>query len=326
MKITVLGAGAWGTALAKVLCENGHDVTLWGHQPDHINSLASTRRNESYLPGIKLPESLQFDTQIANAITGRDMLVFAVPSKAIREVADQCGPHPGVLVSVTKGIEHDTGLTMCGILAESTGSDRVAVLSGPSLALEVAKGVPTAIVAASRDEAVAKEVQTVFHRPTFRVYPSTDLTGVELGGALKNVIAIAAGVGDGLGFGDNSKAALITRAIVEIRRLGTACGAQAETFAGLSGLGDLTVTCFSKLSRNRGFGEKIGGGADAAELLATGQHVVEGHPTARSAHRLARQHHVETPIIDEVYSMLHEGKPVKQAIQDLISRQAKEEE
>lgn len=326
MRISVLGAGAWGTALAKVLCENGHVVTLWGHLSRHIESLRSTGLNQPYLPDIILPDSLGFESDLKTAIKERDMLVFAVPSKAIREIAEQCIDHPGILVSVTKGIEHDSGLTMCGIISEVTKSNRVAALSGPSLALEVAKGIPTAIVGASEDEAVARAVQDVFHRPTFRVYPSTDLIGVELGGALKNVIAIAAGVGDGLGFGDNSKAALITRAIVEIRRLGVACGAQPETFAGLSGLGDLTVTCFSKLSRNRGFGEKIGSGADAADLLANGQHVVEGHPTARSAFRLARKHELETPIVDEVFAMLHEGKPLKQAIQDLIGREAKEEE
>jgi len=232
----------------------------------------------------------------------------------------------GIAVSVTKGIEHATGLTMCGILREVLATDRVAALSGPSLALEVARKVPTAVVAASTDEAVARGVQQAFHRDTFRVYTSTDLIGVELGGALKNVIAIAAGVGDGLGFGDNAKAALITRAIAEMRRLGEACGAQPDTFSGLSGIGDLTVTCFSKLSRNRGFGEKIGAGADAAQLLAGAQHVVEGYYAAKSAFGLARRLGVDTPIIDEVYAMLHEGKSVQQAIADLIGREAKEEQ
>jgi glycerol-3-phosphate dehydrogenase (NAD(P)+) len=326
MKVTVLGAGAWGTALAKVLCENGHTVTLWGHKSDALAQVAETRRNEDYLPGIKLPPELLVEPDLVKAKGGVDLLVFAVPSKAVRDVAEIVGEFAGVIVSVTKGIEHATGLTMCGILGEVLGRSQVAALSGPSLALEVAQGIPTAIVAASEDEAVAQIVQDTFHRPTFRVYRSTDLAGVELGGALKNVIAIAAGACDGLGFGDNSKAALITRAIVEIQRLGTACGAHAETFAGLSGLGDLTVTCFSKLSRNRGFGERIGSGEDAAQLLANSKHVVEGHPTAKSAYQLARRHGVETPIIDEVYAMLHEGKPLKQAIADLIGREAKEEE
>lgn len=326
MKVTVLGAGAWGTALAIVLGENGHAVTLWGHNSESMARLAATRRNENYLPGIELPEALDLESDLSAATAAGELIVFAVPSRALREVAEGVGACSGIAVSVTKGIEHATGLTMCGILKGVLGTSRVAALSGPSLALEVAKGAPTAIVAASKDDQVAKVVQQAFHRPTFRVYGSTDLVGVELGGALKNVIAIAAGAGDGLGFGDNSKAALITRAIVEMRRLGVACGAQPETFAGLSGLGDLTVTCFSKLSRNRGFGEAIGGGADAAELLAEGQHVVEGYHAAKSAFRLAREHSVETPIIDEVYAMLHEGKPLKEAIADLIGRDAKEEE
>ncbi len=312
--------------MARVLCENGRTVTLWGHNPVALAQVAETRRNEDFLPGIQLPESLLTESDLGRAKSDADMLVIAVPSKAVREVAMRVGDFGGFIVSVTKGIEHATGLTMCGILGEVLGGAKVAALSGPSLALEVAQGIPTAIVAASAGESVAKAVQLAFHRPTFRVYRSTDLIGVELGGALKNVIAIAAGACDGLGFGDNSKAALITRAIVEVRRLGTECGAQAETFAGLSGLGDLTVTCFSKLSRNRGFGERIGSGADMAQLLAASPHVVEGYPTAKSAYQLARRHGVETPIIDEVYAMLHEGKPLKQAIADLIGREAKEEE
>lgn len=326
MKIAVLGAGAWGTALAKVLCENEHKVTLWGHVPELLEELSSRGRNEKYLPGIELPQNLRFQPDLSAAVADCDMAVFGVPSKAVREVAQRIGAFAGAIVSVTKGIEHESGLTMCGILREVLPPAKVASLSGPSLALEVARGVPSAVVAASGDEDVAQRVQEAFHRPTFRVYRSTDLLGVELGGALKNVIAIAAGACDGLGFGDNSKAAIITRALAEIRRLGEACGAQPETFAGLSGLGDLTVTCFSKLSRNRGFGEKIGRGENAADLLANAQHVVEGFPTAKSAYRLARKHDVETPIIDEVHAMLHEGKPLKQAIADLIGREAKGED
>jgi glycerol-3-phosphate dehydrogenase (NAD(P)+) len=199
-------------------------------------------------------------------------------------------------------------------------------LSGPSLALEVARKIPTAIVAASADAVVAQTVQTLFHSPAFRVYTSGDLAGVELGGALKNVAAIGAGVGDGLGFGDNSKAALITRAIVEIRRLGVKCGAQPDTFAGLSGLGDLTVTCFSKLSRNRTLGERLGRGEKLADILASSVTVAEGYPTARSAWQLARKHNVSTPIIDEVYRLLYEGKNVAQALMDLTGRESKAED
>jgi len=232
----------------------------------------------------------------------------------------------GVVVSVTKGIEYDTGLTMCGVLAQNAPQAKCVALSGPTFAIEVARDIPTAIVAASRDLATAETVQQLFNRPTFRVYTSGDLLGVELGGALKNVIAIAAGVGDGLGFGDNSKAALVTRAIVEIRRLGVACGAQADTFTGLSGLGDLMVTCFSRHSRNRGFGERIGKGEKAPDIAASTLAVAEGYPTARSAYQLARKHKVVTPVIDEVYAMLYEGKNVRQAVHDLMSRDLKAED
>jgi glycerol-3-phosphate dehydrogenase (NAD(P)+) len=236
------------------------------------------------------------------------------------------GNFGGILISVTKGIEHETGLTMTGVLAQTAPRARLAALSGPSLALEVARGIPTAIVAASDDAAIAAQVQALFHRPTFRVYTSTDIAGVELGGALKNVIAIAAGVCDGLGFGDNSKASLITRGIVEMRRLGVACGAQADTFAGLSGMGDLMVTCFSKLSRNRGFGERVGRGEKPEAVLNSIPSVVEGCPTARSAEALARKRGVSTPIIDEVYAMLYAGKDIKQGVQDLTARSSKAED
>ncbi|MBL6765944.1 MAG: NAD(P)-dependent glycerol-3-phosphate dehydrogenase [Verrucomicrobiae bacterium] len=325
MKISVIGAGAWGTALAKILCDNGHSVTLWGHDSGHIATLQSSRRNERHLPGCDLPECLAFSTDLAASARDREMLVIAVPSGAVRSITEALGDFAGPAVSVTKGIEHATGLTMCGILQKTMPSAVPAGLSGPSLALETIRGVPTAIVAASEEESIARLVQQTFHRPTFRVYRSTDLRGVELGGALKNVIAIGAGVCDGLGFGDNSKAALITRAIAEIRRLGVACGAQGETFSGLSGLGDLTVTCFSKLSRNRTFGERIGRGENAADLLTSAGHVVEGHPTARSAWKLARELRVETPIIDAVHALLHEGKPLREAISDLIQREATDE-
>jgi glycerol-3-phosphate dehydrogenase (NAD(P)+) len=215
---------------------------------------------------------------------------------------------------------------MSGILREIAPKAAVVALSGPTLAVEVAKGIPTAIVAASNDDDAAQTVQGLFHRPTFRVYTSSDLLGVELGGALKNVVAIAAGVGDGLGFGDNSKAALITRGIVEIRRLGVACGAQPETFSGLSGLGDLTVTCYSRLSRNRGFGERLGRGESVDKILASSITVAEGYPTARSAYKLAQKLRVSTPIIDEVYALLYEGKNVAKALLDLTNRESKAED
>ena len=214
---------------------------------------------------------------------------------------------------------------MCGILAENAPRAKCAALSGPTFAIEVARDIPTAIVVASQDSPTAVAVQRLFNRPTFRVYTTSDLLGVELGGALKNVIAIAAGIGDGLGFGDNAKAALVTRAIVEIRRLGVACGAQVETFTGLSGLGDLMVTCFSRHSRNRGFGERVGRGEKAAEIASSMVAVAEGYPTARSAFQLSRKVHALTPVIDETYAMLYENKDVRQAVRDLMSRDLKQE-
>ena len=326
MKLTVLGAGAWGTALALVLHRNGRPVTLWGHSAEHLDDVRRAGRNERYLPGIELSRDWSYEPNLARAVEDAGFVVMAVPSKALREVAAGLGGYAGILLSVTKGIEHDTGLTMCGVLRECAPRAKVTALSGPSLALEVARQIPTAVVAASEDAAVAQTAQTLFHSPTFRVYTSTDTTGVEMGGALKNVVAIAAGVCDGLGFGDNTKATLLTRGIVEIRRLGVQCGAQPETFAGLSGLGDLTVTCFSKLSRNRSLGERLGRGEKLADILAGSVTVAEGYPTARSAWQLARRHNVSTPILDEVYSLLYEGKNVAKALQDLMGRESKAED
>lgn len=326
MKVTVLGAGAWGTALGRLLTGSGHDVTLWGHDPQHLDRIRRTGRNEPYLPGIDLPRDWRLETDPTKAVHDADCVVVAVPSKAFRQVTRCLANCTAMVVSVTKGIEPDSGLTMCGVLRDNAPRARTAALSGPTLALEVAREIPTAIVAASADIQTAPQVQQLFHRPAFRVYTSTDLLGVELGGALKNVIAIAAGVSDGLGFGDNAKAALVTRAIVEIRRLGEACGAQGETFNGLSGLGDLVVTCFSKLSRNRGFGERLGRGEECAAVLAGMVHVAEGYPTALSAWQLARRLDVSTPIIDQVYAMLYEGKNAAQALRDLTARESKAED
>src|SRR5712671_5064948 len=313
MNITVLGAGAWGTALARLLHQQQDRVTLWGHNPEHLLDLQRTGYNERYLPGAGLPAGLSFETDPSRASQRADCVVVAVPSKVFREVTTHLDRFGEMIISVTKGIEYETGLTMCGILAQNAPQAKCAALSGPTFALEVARGLPTAIVAASGHLATAARAQSLFNRPTFRVYTSNDLLGVELGGALKNVIAIAAGICDGLGFGDNSKAALVTRAIVEMRRLGVACGAHAETFTGLSGLGDLIVTCFSRLSRNRSFGERVGRGEKAPAIAAEMLAVAEGYPTARSAYQLARKHQVDTPVLDEVHAMLYEDKNVAQA-------------
>jgi glycerol-3-phosphate dehydrogenase (NAD(P)+) len=325
VKTTVLGAGAWGTALARLLVQGGQTVTIWGHDAAHLEEMQRTRRNECYLPGVELPAELRCEPDVTKAIAGCEAVVVAVPSKAFRDVTRALAGFRGVAVSVTKGIEHETGLTMCGVLAANAPRAKLAALSGPSLAPEVARDVPSAVVAASEDAAVAQRVQALFHRRGFRVYTSIDLLGVELGGALKNVIAIAAGACDGLGFGDNSKAGLITRGIAEMRRLGVAAGAQGETFSGLSGLGDLVVTCFSRLSRNRTLGECLGRGERLADIIAGTSSVAEGVPTARSAHELARRLCVETPILDEVYAMLYEAKNLKQALSDLMGRESRAE-
>jgi len=326
VKVTVLGAGAWGTALGLVLERSHHEIVLWGHDAAHLEEMRRTGSNVRYLPEIKLPASWNYEPDLLTAVAGAEAVVVAIPSKAFRQVTTELTDFSGVVVSVTKGIEHETGLTMCGVLEQAAPKAQVAALSGPTLALEVAKGIPSAIVAASRDKAIAQAVQGMFHTVPFRVYASSDLIGVEMGGALKNVVAIAAGVCDGFGFGDNSKAALLTRGVGEIRRLGVACGAQPETFAGLSGLGDLTVTCFSKLSRNRGLGEKLGRGEKLADILASSVSIAEGYPTAKSAYQLARKKGIYTPIIDEVHAVLYEGKNVAHALRDLVGRESKAED
>ena len=325
MKITVLGAGAWGTALAKVLRENGNAVTLCDKEMDVLREIQNGR-NEKYLPGVVLPKDWKTELDPAKAIGGAECVVLALPSQSFREAAAQLKKCPAILVSVTKGIEFETGETMSRILREHAPANRVAALSGPSFAREVALGIPTTVVCASESDGTARTVQGLFHRPEFRIYRSTDVLGVEYGGALKNVIAIAAGVSDGLGYGDNTKAGLVTRALSEMRRLGVACGAQAETFSGLSGLGDLMLTCFSKQSRNRDLGERLGRGESIEKIQASHPKLAEGYPTARSAHRLAREEKVPTPIIDEVHAMLYEGKNPKQAVRDLISRAFKAED
>ena len=325
MKITVLGAGAWGTALAKVLRENGNAVTLCDKEAAVLREIQAGR-NEQFLPGVALPKDWKTELDIAKAVGGAECVVLAIPSQFFRGVAAKLKNHPAILVSVTKGIEYETGETMSRILREHAPANRVAALSGPSFAREVALGIPTTVVCACASDGTAKTVQGLFHRPEFRIYRSTDILGVEYGGALKNVIAIGAGVSDGLGYGDNTKAGLVTRALSEMRRLGVACGAQSETFAGLSGLGDLMLTCFSKQSRNRDLGERLGRGETMAAIQASHPKLAEGYPTAKSAHKLARDKKVATPIIDEVYAMLYEGKAPKQAVRDLISRAFKAED
>ena len=325
MKITILGAGAWGASLGKVLHENGHAVTLWDKNAALLAELKQGH-SERLLPGVKLPVDWHTETDFEKAMAGREVLVLAIPSQFFRDVAGQLSRHPGIFVSVTKGIEFETGETMSRILRGQTTADKVVALSGPSFAREVALGIPTTVVCACESDGTAKTVQGLFHRPEFRIYRSTDILGVEYGGALKNVIAVGAGVGDGLGYGDNTKAGLVSRALSEMKRLGVACGAKPETFNGLSGLGDLMLTCFSKQSRNRDLGERLGRGETIEAIQASNPKLAEGYPTARSAHRLARDKNVPTPIIDEVHAMLYEGKNPKLAVRDLISRAFKAED
>ncbi|HHY84289.1 MAG TPA: NAD(P)-dependent glycerol-3-phosphate dehydrogenase [Verrucomicrobia bacterium] len=325
MRVGVIGSGAWGTALAKVLHENGNSVTIWDVDPAVRDDLRQGR-NERYLPGVPLPTDWKVEDDFGKAIGGRECLVLAVPSRVFREIAARLKGHPGIFISVTKGIEYETGETMSQILREHAPANRVAALSGPSFAREVALGIPTTVVCASESDGTARTVQGMFHRPEFRIYRCLDVLGVEYGGALKNVIAIAAGVSDGLGYGDNTKAGLVTRALSEMRRLGVACGAQPETFSGLSGLGDLMLTCFSKQSRNRELGERLGRGETMEQIMASQPKLAEGYPTARSAHRLAREKRVVTPITDEVYAVLYEGKDPREAVRGLISRAFKAED
>jgi len=325
MRMTVLGAGAWGSALAKVLHENGNSVTVWDINAALLDELRQGH-SERLLPGVALPKDWKVEAAFDCAIAGSEVIVMAIPSQAFRQVASKLKGHPATFVSVTKGIEFETGITMSSILREVAPANRVAALSGPSFAREVALGIPTTVVCASESDGTAKTIQGLFHRPEFRIYRSSDVLGVEYGGALKNVIAIAAGIGDGLGYGDNTKAGLVSRALSEMRRLGVACGAQPETFSGLSGLGDLMLTCFSKQSRNRDLGERLGRGETMEAIQASQPKLAEGYPTARSAHRLAKDKGVPTPITDEVYAVLYEGKSPKEAVRELISRAFKAED
>ena len=318
----MLGPGAWGTALAKIAHEGGHAVTLWG-RPERLSAIGAANENSQYLPDIALPADWTLDPNLSAALSGAEGIILAIPSHSFSEITGQLGKFSGIAVSVTKGIEHETGRTMGGLIEADVPNATPVALSGPSLAAEVARGIPTALVCASENEDAAKTVQGWFHRPTLRMYTSTDVLGVELGGALKNIMAIAAGVCDGLQLGDNAKAALITRGLNEMRRLGSAAGALPETFSGLSGMGDLTVTCFSQQSRNRTLGERIARGESLETVLASA--TAEGYPTARSAKALAARLNVPTPIIDEVYAMLYEAKDVHQSVSDLLTRNPRPE-
>ena len=329
----MLGAGSWGIALAIVLAENGHTVHMWEFREEVARRVSSERKNDEFLPGIVIPGQISISADLESVVTEKDLLVFAVPSHVLREVAHKVAAFvpakPQIILSVAKGIENESLMRMSEVaLYELPWLEEryVATLSGPSHAEEVSRRIPTAVVSASPDADTAALVQKMFMNKYFRVYASTDIIGVELGGALKNVIAIAAGICDGAGFGDNTKAALQPRGLVEIVRLGAKLGANPLTFAGLSGMGDLIVTCMSTHSRNRYVGHKIGGGEKLQDILKNMVMVAEGVNTTRSAYALSGREDVDMPITHEVYKILFEDKDPKSAMGDLMSRDAKKEE
>ena len=322
MKITVLGSGGWGTALALLLTDNGHDVTLWSHSARRSALLEQARENPR-LPGVPLPEALHLSAAL-DSLRESGAVVMATPSFAVRETARMAAPllrEDAVVVSAAKGVERDTALCMTQVIEEELGGKgRVAALSGPSHAEEVGRRAPTGCVAASRDMAAAELVQDVFMSPRFRVYTNSDVLGVELGAALKNVLALCCGVSDGMGLGDNTKALLMTRGMTEMARLGVAMGGKKETFAGLSGMGDLIVTCTSMHSRNRRCGILIGQGKGVQEAMKEVGATVEGYFAAFSAHQLAEKMGVEMPICQCAYAVLYEGKPVRSVVEQLMNR------
>jgi glycerol-3-phosphate dehydrogenase (NAD(P)+) len=325
-KISVLGAGSWGTALSLLLSNNGHEVILWSRRKEEAEELAEKREHVSKLPGVELPPEMRFTSDLEEAVADRELLVMAVPSIAARGLARRISPKlpkGQMIVNVAKGIEENTLLTLSEQIEEEIPQADVAVLSGPSHAEEVGRKLPTTCVIGAHHKQTAETLQNIFMSPVFRVYISPDILGIELGAALKNVIALAAGTADGLGYGDNTKAALITRGITEISRLGIAMGAKADTFYGLSGIGDLIVTCASVHSRNRKAGYLIGQGRTMEQAMEEVKMVVEGVYSAKAAMGLAEKYQVELPIIAQVNKVLFEGKSPAKAVQELMLRDKK---
>jgi len=326
--ISIIGDGGWGTTLAILLSGKGHSVTLWGAFPEYVETVKAKRVNVKFLPGVKIPHEVNITSSLNEAIDDKEIIVLAVPSQYMRSVLTRLTPYKlsgKVFVSVTKGIENKTLKRMSEITHELLGGVEICVLSGPTIAHEVVQGSPTTVVASSGDLALAKEVQEIFITDRFRVYTNSDIIGVELGGSLKNIIAIAAGISDSLGFGTNAKAALLTRGLAEMVRLGVAMGAKRETFYGLSGLGDLATTCISQHSRNRHFGEVIAKGKTLKSALKETEMVVEGVATTESAYELSRKYKVDMPITAEIYKVLYESKDSKNAVHDLMTRSPKRE-
>lgn len=329
MRCAVVGAGAWGTALADLLARNGHDTVLWARESDVVDGVNARGENARFLAGVRLAPSLRATGEMAEAVAGRDLVLFAPPSHVLRAVAAAAAaatPTDAVLAVASKGVERDTLAVMTDVVTAALPGRRVVAVSGPSFAAEVARRQPTAVVAASADAAAADRTQRALSTADFRVYTHDDVLGVELGGALKNVMAVATGMVEGLGLGFNSRAALITRGLAEMTRLGVALGARASTFAGLAGMGDLVLTCTGALSRNRAVGEEIGRGRSLAEVLTGRETVAEGVLNAQSARALAERAGVEMPIVNAVHRILFEGAPVAPAVGELMSRAPRAEQ
>jgi len=328
-KTAIIGAGGWGTALAGLWAKDGRQIVLWGHNTNRIARMEKIRENSDYLPGLQLPDSVRITSKLSDCADA-DLIVLATPSIALRDIAVRLAKVTGlthaVLLSCIKGIEHGSGMRMTEILRETFAENKIAVLSGPNLATEVARGLPTATVIACDDGDCAANLQTTLGSPRFRIYTSLDVVSIELGGALKNVFAIAAGISDGLGLGDNAKAALVTRSLAELVRFGVAMGGTANAFYGLSGVGDLILTCYSEHSRNHSVGKQLGRGEPLSEITASMKMVAEGIPTARSAWECARRLKIATPIVEQVYSILYEQKKPGFALEELLKREPKPEQ
>ncbi|MFA5715131.1 MAG: NAD(P)H-dependent glycerol-3-phosphate dehydrogenase [Candidatus Paceibacterota bacterium] len=330
IKLTILGDGAWGTTLAILLSKNGHDVTVWSAFPEHLDILDKERENRTYLKGIKIPSNIVFEKDLGKAIEFGDYIVFSIPSKFFREVAkkikkENVSLKGKVFINVAKGLEQKTLKRMTEILKEELGKVQTAVLSGPTIAIEVARELPALVVVASNNQSIAKKIQDIFINKYFRVYTSTDVVGVELGGPLKNIIAVVAGISDGLGFGSNAKAAVLSRGIVEIQRLGEKMGAKRKTFYGLAGLGDLSTTCISPESRNRTLGERIAKGEKLEQIVNSTASIIEGATTAEVVYQLSKKYKVDMPIVSSVYQVLYKNKPPKEALSEMMGRKRKAE-
>ena len=327
-KVCVIGDGGWGTALALVLHQNGHSVNIWGPFKDYIEEVKKSNENNTFLPGVQLPKDLTWTNDKREAVQDTELAIIAIPTKYYTTVVESFKgliPESCLVVSVAKGFNPDTNERMTQVAERVLGIKSVAALSGPSHAEEVARGIPTAVTVACSNKDHAHKLQTLLSNPKFRVYTSDDVAGTELGGALKNIIAIAVGISDGLGFGDNTRAALITRGLAEMSRLGTALGAQPETFTGLSGMGDLIVTCTSHLSRNRSTGEKIGRGESIDNIMGKTKQAVEGVWNCATARTIAHKLKIEMPITEEIYAVIHQGKSPNDAVTSLLQRDVKSE-